>query len=225
MYVLDLFGVAVFAVSGALTAGRKSMDLFGVVVIAVITAIGGGTVRDLLLDRRPIFWIEDPTYLLVCVLAAGATLAYARLFRPPRHSLLVADAFGLAVFTFIGARMAYEAGVPAPIVILMGTVTGVAGGIMRDVLCTEVPLILRREIYATAAIAGAVVLVVLTNLGTPGPLVALPTVATVFGLRLTALRLDHPRPEPAPKGRRSPFTGRRALGPGSARRARRRPSC
>jgi uncharacterized membrane protein YeiH len=74
LYVLDLFGVAVFAVSGALTAGRKSMDLFGVVVVAVITAVGGGTVRDLLLDRRPIFWIEDPTYLLVCVLAAGATL-------------------------------------------------------------------------------------------------------------------------------------------------------
>ena len=209
LYVLDLFGVAVFAVSGALTAGRKSMDLFGVVVIAVITAVGGGTVRDLLLDRRPIFWIEDPTYLLVCVLAAGATLAYARLFRPPRHSLLVADAFGLAVFTFIGARAAYEAGAPAPIVVLMGTVTGVAGGILRDVLCTEVPLILRREIYATAAIAGAAVFVVLTNLGATGPLVALPTVATVFGLRLTALRLDLHVPSPRPKdeGPTSPDEG------------------
>jgi uncharacterized membrane protein YeiH len=128
LYVLDLFGAAVFAVSGALTAGRKSMDHFGVVLIAVITAVGG-TVRDLLLDRRPIFCIEDPTYLLVCVLAAGATLAYARFFRPPRHSLLVADAFGLAVFTFIGAMAAHEAGVPTPIVVLMGTVTGaVAGG-------------------------------------------------------------------------------------------------
>ncbi len=199
LYVLDLFGVAVFAVSGALTAGRKSMDLFGVVVIAVITAVGGGTVRDLLLDRRPIFWIEDPTYLLVCVLAASATLSYARFFRLPRHSLLVADAFGLAVFTFIGARTAYEAGVPAPIVVLMGTVTGVAGGIMRDVLCTEVPLILRREIYATAAIAGAAVFIVLTGLGATGPLVALPTVATVFGLRLTALRLDLHVPSPRPK--------------------------
>lgn len=204
MYVLDLFGVAVFAVSGALTAGRKSMDLFGVVFIAVITAIGGGTVRALLLDRRPIFWIEDPTYLLVCVVAAGATLAYARFFRPPRGSLLVADAFRLAVFTFIGAWAAYEAGIPVPIVVLMGTVTGVAGGIMRDVLCTEVPLILRREIYATAAIAGAIVFVVLTNLGTTGPLVALPTVATVFGLRLTALRLDLHVPSPRTKDGDSP---------------------
>ncbi|HEV2092349.1 MAG TPA: TRIC cation channel family protein [Rubrobacter sp.] len=128
LYVLDLFGIAVFAISGALAAGRKSMDLFGVVIVAVITAVGGGTVRDLLLDRRPIIWIEDPTYLLVCVLAAGATLAYARFFRPPRGSLLVADAFGLAVFTFIGAMAVHEAGVPAPIVVLMGTVTGVAGG-------------------------------------------------------------------------------------------------
>ena len=204
LYVLDLFGVAVFAVSGALTAGRKSMDLFGVVVIAVITAVGGGTVRDLLLDRRPIFWIEDPTYLLVCVLAAGATLVYARLLRPPRGSLLVADAFGLSVFTFIGARAAYEAGAAAPIVVLMGTVTGVAGGIMRDVLCTEVPLILRREIYATAAIAGATVFVVLTALGAAGPLVALPTVATVFGLRLTALRLDLHVPSPRPKDEEGP---------------------
>jgi uncharacterized membrane protein YeiH len=199
LYVLDLFGVAVFAVSGALTAGRKSMDLFGVVVIAVITAVGGGTVRDLLLDRRPIFWIEDPTYLLVCVLAAGGTLAYARLLRPPRYSLLVADAFGLAVFTFIGARAAHEAGVPAPIVVLMGTITGVAGGLMRDVLCTEVPLVLRREIYATAAIAGAVVFVVLTNLGISGPLIAFPTVATVFGLRLTALRFGLHVPSPRTK--------------------------
>src|SRR3712207_1356382 len=146
LYVLDLFGVAVFAVSGALTAGRKSMDLFGVVVIAVITAIGGGTVRVLLLNRRPIFWIDDPTYLLVCVLAAGGTLAYARFFRPPRHSLLVADAFGLAVFTFIGAGAAHEAGVPAPLVVLMGKVTGGAGGDLRDERCTEVPPTLRREV-------------------------------------------------------------------------------
>lgn len=196
LYVLDLFGVAVFAVSGALTAGRKRMDLFGVVVIAVITALGGGTVRDVLLDRHPVLWIGDPAYLIVAVAAAGATLAYARFFRPPGPSLLVADAFGLAVFTYIGAQTAHGAGVPVPIVLLMGTITGVAGGVIRDVLCAEVPLILRREIYATAAIAGATVFVGLTALGLAGPLVALPTVATVFGLRLTALRLDLHVPSP-----------------------------
>ena len=209
IYLLDLFGVAVFAVSGALMAGRKSMDLFGVVVVAVITAVGGGTLRDLLLDRRPIFWIEDPTYLLVCLLAAGATLAYVRFFRPPRYSLLAADAFGLAIFTFIGAGVAHDAGVPAPIVILMGTLTGVAGGILRDVLCGEVPLILRREIYATAAIAGAGVFVVLTNFGLAGLPVALPTVVAVFGLRLTAVRLDLHIPHPKAEGKNPPLPDKR----------------
>jgi len=107
---VDLFDVAVFAVSGVLTAGRKNMDLFGVVVGAVITTIGGGTARDVLLDNRPNFWIEDATYLLVTLGAAGATLVYGRFFTPPRDSLLVADAFGLVLFTFIVVRTAYAAG-------------------------------------------------------------------------------------------------------------------
>jgi uncharacterized membrane protein YeiH len=190
LYLLDLFGVAVFAISGALTAGRKSMDLFGVVVVAVITAIGGGTVRDVLLNDRPVFWIEDPTYLIVILAAAAATLLYAHFRRPPRASLLVADAFGLAVFTFIGAQTAYAAGVSDLIVVLMGTITGVAGGVMRDVLCAEVPLILRHEVYATAAIAGATVYVVLEEIGAGGPIVAVLPVTTVFLLRLAAIRFD-----------------------------------
>lgn len=199
LYLLDLFGVAVFAVSGALTAGRKSMDLFGVVVISVITAIGGGTVRDVLLDRHPVFWISDTTYLIVILAAAGATLVYVRFRRPPGGSLLVADAFGLAVFTFIGAQAAYEAGVSSLIVVLMGAITGVAGGVMRDVLCNEVPLILRREIYATAAIAGATLYVVLEVIGASGLALSLPPIATVFALRLAALRFDIHMPPFAPK--------------------------
>ncbi len=199
LYVLDLFGVAVFAVSGALTAGRKSMDLFGVVVVAVVTAIGGGTVRDVLLDKRPIFWIENPTYLVVILAATAATLVYGRFFTPPRISLLVADAFGLALFTFIGARTAYEAGVPGFIVVVMATITGAAGGVMRDILCAEVPLILRRDIYATAAIAGAAVYLLLKQTDVSGSIVALLPIATVFALRLTAIRLDLQVPPFRPK--------------------------
>src|SRR5918998_329598 len=190
LYLLDLLGVAVFAISGALTAGRKSMDLFGVVVVAVITAIGGGTRRDVLLDARPFFGEKAPTYLIVILTATAATLLYARFRRPPRASLLVADAFGLAVFTFIGAQTAYAAGVSDLIVVLMGTITGVAGGVMRDVLCAEVPLILRREVYATAVIAGATVYVVLEEIGAGGPIVAVLPVTTVFLLRLAAIWLD-----------------------------------
>ena len=199
LYFLDLFGVAVFAVSGALAAGRRSMDLFGVVVVAVIAAIGGGTVRDVLLDNRPIFWIEDATYLLVILGAAGATLVYGRFFTPPRGSLLVADAFGLAIFTFIGARTAYAAGAPDLIVVTMGTITGAAGGVMRDVLCAEVPLILRREIYATASIAGGIVFVLLRHAGFEGPVVGFLTAATVFLVRLAAIRFDLHVPPFRPK--------------------------
>lgn len=191
LYFLDLFGVAVFAVSGALAAGRKGMDLFGATVVAIVTAIGGGTVRDVLLDNRPIFWVRDPVYLYVILLATVAALLYARLVRrPPRASLLFADAFGLAVFTFIGARTAFEAGAPALIVVLMGAITGAAGGVMRDVLCAEVPLILRRDVYATAAVAGAAVYVALAEAEVQGAATALPPVVTVFLLRLAAIRYD-----------------------------------
>ncbi len=201
LYLLDMLGVAVFAVSGALTAGRKSLDLFGVIVIAVITAIGGGTIRDLLLDNRPIFWIADPTYLVVIVAAALATLVYARFRRPPRGSLLVADAFGLALFTVIGAQTAEAAGVSSIIVVLMGTITGVAGGVLRDVLCAEIPLILRREIYATASIAGASVYVLLNDLAPGSQAAILVPMGLIFALRLAAIRLDLHVPPFKPKDR------------------------
>jgi uncharacterized membrane protein YeiH len=198
LYLLDLFGVAVFAISGALTAGRAGMDLFGAVVVAVITAVGGGTMRDVLLDNHPVFWIRDPTYLAVILAASTAAFLYARLRRPPGVALLVADAFGLAVFTFVGARTAYEAGAPGGGV--MGAVTGAAGGVMRDVLCAEVPLILRRDIYATAALAGAALFVLLREMGAADPLVAVVCVGVVFGLRLATIRFGLNVPRFYPKG-------------------------
>ena len=122
--------------------------------------------------------------------AAALTLAYVRAFRPPRGSLLVADAFGLALFTVIGARVAREAGAPALICVLMGAVTGSAGGLLRDVLCAEVPLLLRRDIYALAAVAGASVYVLLDGLGVAVTVSAPVSVASVLALRLAAIRWD-----------------------------------
>lgn len=197
-YLLDLFGVAVFAISGALAAGRKSLDLLGVLVIAVVTAIGGGTLRDLLLDRHPIFWIADPTYLIVISIAALLTMLYVRLRRPPRNSLLIADAAGLALFTIIGAQIAEAEGLSPIIIVLMGTMTGVAGGVVRDVLCAEVPLILRRDVYATAAIAGATLYLVVQGIGLGrsaaigigiAAVVVLRLLAILHGLRLPVFRL------------------------------------
>lgn len=190
LYALDLFGTAVFAVSGALAAGQRHMDLFGVLVIAAVTAVGGGTVRDLLLDRHPVFWIADLRYLGTIAGAAVSTFLYTATFRPPRSALPIADAFGLAVFTVVGAKVAIDVGVPAVVVVLMGAVTGTVGGILRDVLCDETPLILRREIYATAALAGGVVYVVLQGTALPRPVATIGAVAVVFFTRMAALRWD-----------------------------------
>ena len=189
LYLLDLCGVAVFAVSGALVAGRKQrFDLLGVAVIAIVTAIGGGTIRDVLLDRHPVFWIEDPTYLLVILAAAALTMVYSRFHQPPRISLLVADALGLALFTISGAQVAEQRDLSGTIVVVMATVTGTAGGLLRDVLSAEVPLLLRQsELYATAAIAGATAYLLLQAAGLERTPAALAGMATVAGLRLASI--------------------------------------
>ena len=154
-YILELVGVAVFAVSGVLAAGRKRLDVLGGAVIAVVTAIGGGTLRDVLLDRHPIFWIADPTYLWVILAATAVTLGYVRFWIASRRALLIADALGLAFFTIGGVEIARLAGRSDLIALLMGTITGVAGGALRDVLLGEIPLIFRPgRLYATAAIVG-----------------------------------------------------------------------
>ncbi|MGD1895551.1 MAG: trimeric intracellular cation channel family protein [Phormidesmis sp.] len=187
-YALDLLGVTVFAVSGALAAGRKQLDLLGVVVIAVITAIGGGTLRDILLDRHPVFWIEDPTYLLVTLGAALATVFHAKFFKPPRRSLLVADALGLALFSISGAQIAEQAGLTSSIIILMGTITGTAGGVIRDIVLADIPILLRRgRIYATAAIVGIAVYLLLQSVGVVASIAAPAGMLVVAGLRLAAI--------------------------------------
>lgn len=200
LHLIDLAGVAVFAVSGALAAGRKQLDLLGVVVIATVTAIGGGTTRDLLLDRHPVFWVSDPTVLIVIAAAALLTVVYVRWRPPPEDALAVADAFGLAFFVISGAGIALQLELPAISVVVMGVLTGVAGGVIRDVLTAEIPLILRRgELYATAAIAGAAVFLTLIALGAPAPVpslvgmtltVALRLAAIIWGLRLPVFSLD-----------------------------------
>lgn len=184
---LDLLGVAVFSASGALSAARNGLDLLGVLVIAGVTALGGGTLRDLLLDRHPLVWITDPAYLPVCAGAALLTLAWVRRRPFPERGLQVADALGLALFTIMGTSIAGAEGLPAVPAALMGAVTGAAGGLLRDVLCNEVPLILRRDLYASAALAGAGVFLALGALGLPAPLAIWLGLATVVALRLLAV--------------------------------------
>lgn len=194
-YILELLGVAVFAVSGVLAAGRKGLDVLGVAVIAVVTAVGGGTLRDLLLDRHPIFWIANTTHLWVILGATAVTLAYVRFWIATQRALLVADALGLAFFTIAGVQITEQAGYSDLIALLMGTITGVAGGVFRDVLTTEIPLVMRPgRLYATAAIIGAVSYLLLEGLGVPPGMAALAGMGIIAGLRLAAIlwRLELP---------------------------------
>lgn len=155
VYISDMFGTAVFAFSGVLVAGRLRMDGFGVMVLAAVTAIGGGTIRDMILGATPVFWVRDPLYIWVVIATALIGMWMVKLpRRMPWYVLPVADAFGLALFTVIGAQKALNFGTSGLIAVLMGTMTGVAGGMIRDVLAREVPMVLQKEIYATACILG-----------------------------------------------------------------------
>lgn len=184
----DLLGVGVFAVSGALAAVRKRLDLLGVVVIAMVTAIGGGTTRDLLLDRA-VFWTTQPRYLYVILASALLTVIWTRRFRPPDRALAIADALGLALFAISGAQIAERDGLPGVVSVIMGTITGVAGGMIRDVLTAEIPMVIRRgQVYATAAIAGIVVYLVLRrSSGLDEPIAALVGMAVIAGVRISAI--------------------------------------
>ena len=191
LHILDLVGVAVFAISGALAAGRRRLDLIGVVVLAAVTAIGGGTIRDVLLDRRPIFWLADPGYLTVIVLSALGTLLYTRWARVPWQTLDIADALGLALFSVAGAQIAERAGLPAGACVLLGGVTGAAGGVIRDVLTAQIPMVLQRgSLYATAALAGTTLYVVLVRIGVEQRPAVIAGMILVAVLRLAAIRWE-----------------------------------
>ncbi len=187
IHLLDLVGVAVFAITGALAAGRKHMDLFGVVVIALATALGGGTLRDLILGSYPVFWISSPIYIFVGTAAAALTFVLARFIKFPERALKFADALGLAVFTVIGTGKAIYLGVPDSVSVIMGVMTGVAGGIIRDMLSGEIPLVLRAEIYATASLCGAATLALLTRHFASVPYPVAAAVIVVLALRLAAI--------------------------------------
>lgn len=177
---LDLFGVAVFAASGALTASRKQMDVVGFMMLAAVTGIGGGSLRDLLLGRTPVFWIAEPLYLLLCVGVAIVVFFTAPFLESRFRVLRWADAVGLAAFSVIGAAAALGVGAPASVAILMGVITACFGGLIRDVLSAERPLILHREIYATAAAVGATTFVLMQAADVP----ELPSSAIGFALAL-----------------------------------------
>uniref|UniRef100_Q31GF7 Glycine transporter domain-containing protein n=1 Tax=Hydrogenovibrio crunogenus (strain DSM 25203 / XCL-2) TaxID=317025 RepID=Q31GF7_HYDCU len=186
LYYLDLLGTVVFAMTGLLAASRKQLDLFGAIVIAMVTAVGGGTLRDLILDQ-PVFWVEHNIYIYVVVFSTLFLFFYARIKEIPVKLLLYLDALGLAVFSVIGAQKAMALGLSDPIIIMTGVMTGVVGGVIRDVLMGEVPLIFRKEIYATASFIGISLLLVLVHLNLPVDLAVILSVTVIFSLRIWAI--------------------------------------
>lgn len=187
LYWLDLFGIVVFSLSGALMAGRYKLDPFGVVVLASVTAVGGGTIRDIIL-QTPIFWVIQPIYLYVIFATALLTIILVRQpKRIPKRFLLIADALGLALFAVLGTQKSLMLDTPLPVAIVMGTITGVAGGMIRDVLCNVIPMILQKEIYALAAMLGGSLFAILHTLGWPENEATILAISGALILRLAAI--------------------------------------
>ena len=190
LYWVGLVAVAVNALTGVLDAGRTQMDLIGAVMVGVATALGGGTIRDLLLDRN-VFWVVDQTYLLVALLAGLMTFFAVRKLPLPPRLFLIPDALGLALFTIIGTQVALQWHAPWLVASLMGVTTGIVGGVLRDILCNDVPLVfLKGELYATAAWTGALALIAMQEMGVSGIISAWIAMAIVLLLRLLAMRYN-----------------------------------
>ena len=185
--LLDLFGMAVFATSGALVASRKQMDIFGFILLGTVTGVGGGTIRDLMLGIMPVFWVANPSYLIVCIVVSSIVFFTAHIPESRYRLLLWFDAAGLAAYAIVGAEKGLAAGADALVAVTMGIITATFGGIVRDVLGGESPIILRKEVYVTAALAAALLYVTLLFLGVPSVPASLAGVACGFIVRGCAL--------------------------------------
>jgi uncharacterized membrane protein YeiH len=184
---LDAAAIAVFAASGALVASRKQLDTVGFMLMAIVTGFGGGTIRDLLLGRLPLFWLKEPELLAVCAAVAVLVFLGAHRLESRFRVLLWADAVGMALYAVLGAEIALLAGADPWAAALLGVITAAAGGILRDVVCNELPLVLRREIYLTAAAAGAVAFVALQAQGVWRESAFAAGIAIAFAIRAAAL--------------------------------------
>ena len=184
---LYIVGITAEAMTAALSAGRQKMDLFGVLFIAAITALGGGSVRDMLLGNYPLTWVAHPRYLVIVVCAALLTVWMAFLMHYFRHVFLVLDGLGLAVFAVLGTQVALGMGYGFVVAAVASIVTGVSGGIMRDLLCDRVPLVLSKELYAFVALCATCMYMGLLELGMGKDHAALATVLAAFALRVAAI--------------------------------------
>lgn len=187
-FILDLLGTIAFAISGALAAMNRRLDLFGIFIIAFVTAIGGGTVRDILIGSTPVTWMENTLYIYLIGLVTIFAIIFRRKLNHLKTSLFLFDTIGLGVFTITGVEMGIQNDLNPIISITLGAMTGTFGGVIRDILCNEIPVIFRKEIYATACIIGGLAFVILHQMGVDIDVIYIVTSLTVILIRLVVVK-------------------------------------
>ena len=195
LYILDIIGTFVFAISGVRLAAKKDLDLFGAAVIGFVTAVGGGTTRDILLGSYPVGWAQDIIYPIVIMLAVPFTYIFRKRLIGLHRTLFAFDTIGIGIFTILGLQKALSLGVHPALAIIMGMISAVVGGVIRDMLCNEIPLIFRKEIYATACLIGALLFFVLAELKIADELNYVITVLAVVIIRILAIKFHWQMPK------------------------------
>jgi uncharacterized membrane protein YeiH len=187
LHILFLMGICVEAVTGAIAAGRKKMDFFGVMMIACIAALGGGTVRDVLFNTHPLTWVAHPEYLIFTTFFAFLTIFIADSLAKIMKIFLILDALGLSAFVILGTQKILAIGLSPSIAVISGMLTGICGGMLRDILCNDIPLVLRKELYAVIALFGALLFITLTHFQVAENISIIVTLVVIFSSRLLAI--------------------------------------
>ncbi|WP_437399891.1 trimeric intracellular cation channel family protein [Flagellimonas lutimaris] len=187
---IDILGTVAFAISGVLVAMEKRLDLFGVLIIAFVTAIGGGTLRDLLIGNTPVGWMQDLTYVITIFISVVFAIIFVNKLKYLRKSLFLFDTIGIGLYTMVGVEKGLEAGLLPIICIFLGTMTACFGGVIRDILCNEIPVIFRKEIYATACILGGASYFLFIQFPVKDSYAYIAAILVVIVLRLIAVRFD-----------------------------------
>lgn len=190
IYALDIIGTFAFAISGALIASKKGFDIFGIIIIAFVTAVGGGMLRDVLINYNPINWIDDINYIWTILIAVVFTLLFKSKIAPLSKTIFLFDTIGIGVFTMLGTEKGLNFGLHPFIAVVMGVCSAVMGGVLRDVLTQQVPLIFKKEIYALPCFIGAFVFLGLNYLNMPLSIKYMATIFTVVIIRLIAVKYN-----------------------------------
>lgn len=190
LLLFDYIGTFVFAISGTITAASKRLDFFGATFIGFVTAVGGGTLRDMMLGDLPVAWMRNLNYFWLILAGVLVTILFGKFISKLKRTLFLFDTIGIAVFTLIGLKKALLLGISPPMAVMMGLSSAVVGGIVRDTLCNELPLIFHREIYATACIAGALIYLLTSWLGLAEFICEIATVVSIIAIRLVVVRYD-----------------------------------